>query len=659
MSSDGLTVRENCTLKHQTVGVNNTVNMMDVSEEEQLKMALERSKVENYSPRKRFKSESESRMIDTVLEHRKLPSYPSDNLIVIDLQSQDTDNESQGRLDKDFNSFDSHSEVRVKTQVPIFDKTVTENQQKNDLAGRRDLADIFHCKKDQMKLTAEKNRNGEQSNIILRHTGKSTVFSDKRNGAEVLDYEGDDDCVPPSPDKLSQSVTPISSLDKVKLNLSRKSAENHNHVHHQSCTLSSESIQVNSSDHKPISKRSLCNMSAKNVTEKRTGLKANIFYDSDESLDASSEEEEDVKMKNSAGLVDYHGQRYSDKSEWKNSHVKTGSKIIIPGNLYLTSAKDKSKLFKASDRGNVNRDVVQKCKISTIVTEDDSNSVGLNHRNEVDFDDNLLDIDYQPNSEDLDSDRSSRDEKTENDVMNDSDDECLPVIGRPRSVRYKKMKRETALLLRQKHNPDREISVNRSLSVSVNEKIKCGNHVTNTDNDAHFARILQNELDSEFHLKHNISNTVDDEQIARELQEKLDRRKEGSIQRANNEKDLQNSGKKNCEELDTVYARQLDFVLNGENRVQVDGGLPNVLQGKKAPVQVDLTESVYADMTEPEEVDVMDDGHESVPELQRQELDKIERWRKMILDDEKLAKQLQQLEEMRQTHQGKALYINV
>ena len=230
-----------------------------------------------------------------------------------------------------------------------------------------------------------------------------------------------------------------------------------------------------------------------------------------------------------------------------------------------------------------------------------------------DFEDLYIDIDdqidFQPDSQDVDL-KSESDSEVDNSIDLDensqerNDPDFLPIIERPRSMRYRQLKEEVEQKgkLINKMESEKNLGSGNLIKTEVtgdHDHEKC-----DLTADEIYARQVQEDLDREAEQFEAQRALIDDEYIARQLHETL-----------------------NKQTLHSHQERLMDNHLSFHN--ERDSSRKNTT-GCRDNVEI------ARDVT-------VGNSEAVVRELQRRELEKIDRWRKMLKIDEKMAKNLKDI----------------
>lgn len=628
-------------------------NLNVLSEEEQLHLAIENSKMD-HSPMKKIKLDgkdkyvNEDQMVQIVLDRSKME------------HTQRRQMQTSKSKETDVSAFGG-SKSGVKDDVIVIN---SQSSQDSDIELITEVADNSENHNHDFSveiLSSDKSSMDDQEYNTEPAEAVCNIDTEIKDDINNDDNDVDDDFIPPSPGVYnSQSFSAKMSS--------------------QDCTTSTKLVQKTcDANHSPVeqSAEHICAENTKNLLmEKSTNLhlKSNLFYDSDDETCSESEAEEEtvetgtvsdkvgdipelamkkeksdttdgkyvsngvcenIHVSSSKRMVCYHGKNLSEKETVRNSDdcIKEEEISLQKGNCKGNKATDSE--CKGEDN---ERKIIVETEIKDgQMTENDVSSEDNNVL--VDFTDDYDNrIDFYPDSQELVDDKEdSVEDRTvaeelgrRETVTIDSQDKL--VVPRPISS-YLNCERNCQEKMRQQNGIKYSDNKDRMECSHTVRKLEEPNSDPVFEMDEKLARLMQQEYDRDAVTLQKERSQIDDAFIAQKLQESLDR--ETGTPRVGNDSDLMPLN-------DNSDARQNALVeIEMDTGHGVNSGEPLISRPVKSIGVAEHTgvSSVLADICL-----VGRDTREAALEMQRKELEKIERWKQLMAEDEKLAKRLQQLQ---------------
>ncbi|WAR20559.1 hypothetical protein MAR_002397 [Mya arenaria] len=491
--------------------------------------------------------------------------------------------------------------------------------------------------------------NDEGVCILSQETNQNCTYDEVLTDVDEMS-DADEEFIPPSPESGKRKPISFSSLSNISGRTSMmqrsagSSAESHPESTAERKKLSTESEQSGSpAKHNGWDESRWSHVNKDNSLNKTSdedfSLKKSLFLDSDKESDNESEEDifaaensfsDQDNRKNEKG-----GEETEKKNEYKSNDIsnKKSNDVEMDVNLIIDKElEDKNNYLHKQSKSNDRLSKRNSGSVSLVqIKQEKDIDLELDEGDYFDHDDDN-DIDYQPTSqelkEDIESDNGASNEDDEIEDLelkarlnSDSQDIALPVINRPRSIRYRELKQQ-------------QCYPSESEKPSAEQKKETGDVIARRD--AELARLMQQEFDREYKSKHKQITEVDDEYIARELQDMFDNEVAGQGHQTVNENDNENTPfieKNNALQANIQTAKTLDLNMNLTHH--------SVVHKEVTLGTVNKTKVV-------EGVKHLDNesrlGQVGVRELQRRELEKIARWRHTIEADARLARQMQDMD---------------
>ncbi|XP_053394593.1 uncharacterized protein LOC123545094 [Mercenaria mercenaria] len=692
LESDNEPVRS---IEREGRGIHGNCGISVYDENKNLKVAIERSKVE-HSPVKKVKVGKmfldEDEMINIAIERSKVEHSPlkksvanpseecvgdnTDNVEVIEINSQN----SQEGDDYENCSGDLISSVDASLQ-----KDISDNSSKLEESARTyhiDINDPTHrCTTAgtciELGTPLSKAKTGLSPKIDISHY----CAGDNNTTEDEGDME-DSDYIPPSPGRTSFSGNGSLSqsfFSKTPENLSQKNitlCKPARNLYDEALPDGQSKYKVSKTDasclQNDLTVYGNCARKMENETDdlessyeklkesvgknKKFNIKASLFYDSSDSesgseddifrdLDAADDDgdgddgcgdNENLSKKNfhnefeeNADTENKFEKRKKDDALFDSGESKLGKNMKeVKNNVkfnetayrenHVDSKKDKTMDQFSVTSGRVEPENDKEMFEADQNPEDDY----------LDFDDDN-DIDYQPDSQDMKMDSES--ESGDNDCSDleensqeRNDLDLLPLIRRPRKIRYRQLKEESESLYEQKRK-EKELNELNS-EILVKTEVGSDQEGSELTADEIFARQVQEELDREAKQQEEEQALIDDAYIARQLHETLN--KEPPPSHPGEQMDNQQKLKNQMNNSERTKEADVTQACRGQNQETSSSFIPD----KATNVDTEFATS----SGNPEAL---------VRELQRRELEKIERWRKMLVEDEKLARGMQEMQD--------------
>lgn len=639
---------------------------------EDLKIAIERSKVE-HSPVKRVKLGKqileEEEVMKIVIERSKVEHSP---------YKMNVREESNSKVE----SIDASN-----IEVIEINSQNSQETDKNDAHEEDKFSSLSEC-----RITASAHTCLQRDNYL------SHGCSIDCNKKELEKFGDGDDYIPPSPGRPG-SIENITFSPKLfsntPENTSNKATLNKN-PNNSPCGSTGETLTKTLFSQTSLIKRDItfqmssgkyesefCDGSSEKMkasvgNDTKFDIKASLFYDSDDSdceseadiFDCNNEIETEVgkcddKVRNVDGANDDHAdnkesatcdiatkavqkteftveleQKNIDKAILNKSKVEEEKESTVDisngssGRTELMSESDEVKINNLKGLHQLPQTNLQhEVKDVSQASEPELQSLD----DYIDYDDDN-DIDYQPDSQDFKvesnfEDSSCSDIEEHSQERNDLD--LLPLIRRPRKIRYRQVKEEEKKLYELKRK-EKDLEKQRSetgiKTERINDTVTRGSEMTA---DELYARQLQEKLDREAKEEEG-KLLIDDEYIARQLHEKLN--KEALPKEKESEKDVQ--------------LTSVDIAVSTFNKMDSYKSNNNYSAAIYSSPEMFITESSAKTDLSKKQVEGMSNPEHVVRELQRRELEKIERWRKMLIEDEKLAQRLHEMADGREEEEG-------
>lgn len=614
-----------------------------LSEEEELLLAIEKSKVE-HSPMKKMKIDGKLRYVDEdemiriAVERSELENTPEKHTSLVLHRGKVgckpcfTEQNTQSKV---VDTGQKVENIKIKEEVILIDSQ-SQNSQETDIGNSQETEVETN---NALLAVANTLKVPQSRNEILDIRTDIMALTEEENDFRTEN----EDLIPPSPDKES-------SFQSMSQSFCLKS---------QNSSQSSVSKGEKSAESEKNDKFKISTSANKS---RKFDLKANLFYDSDE--ESGSESEEDMFRSDSDIGISFGDNKqdiskcekdscfsYSEvkKEDVDSAFISSQFRSCRQLELNNSDKMSKDNNMKDSNKGqleiklNNNNKKVIVCTESKpdekVVKTDKDDPIFV--KQEPDYSDvdsvdmidcvyeDFHDVEYQPNTQDLkdyESSEHSREsliDSRDNANTSESDlvervekvteDVSLPVISRPISRRYREMRKEYEEIYKQKlgenHRNDGANRNNQSSDMSDQVGI---------DMDEKLARLMQQEFDREAQKLVKERACIDDEYIARKMQESINK-ETGTVT-----DDISNisSGQEFHNSITAAVSPALNTCI-GEQLHNFSGVASNGWSG------VNFEDGM------PEEAAV---------ELQRREMEKIERWRNITEQDQRFAKQLEDLQ---------------